>query len=141
MVGECPVLWASKLQTNIELSTMQAEYVALSSAMRDLLPLKASMVEIFTCMGLGHEDDAKIKSKVWEDNVGALTLANLEHGRSTSRSKHFNIKLHWFRESLETNDIEVLKVESKDQIADIFTKGLTKDLFVPLRKVLLGWRT
>ena len=90
-------------------------------------------------MGLGHEDAANIETKVWEDNVGALILANLEPGRSTSRSKHFTIKLHWFRESLETNDIEVLKVESKDQIADIFTKGLTKDHFVPLRKMLLGW--
>ena len=139
MVGGCPVLWASKMQTNIVLSTMQAEYVALSSAMRDLLPLKALMVEIATCMGLGYEDADNIKTKVWEDNVGALTLSNLEPGRNTSRSKHFTIKLHWFRESLESNSIEVLKVESKNQIADIFTKGLLKDLFIPLRKMLLGW--
>ena len=88
--------WVIIMQTNIVLSTMQAEYVALSSAMRDLLPLKALMVEIATCMGLVHEDAANIKTKVWEDNVGALTLANLENGRSTSRSKHFTIKLHWF---------------------------------------------
>ena len=126
------------MQTNIVLSTMQAE-MALSSAMRDLLPLKALMMEIATCMGLGHEDTANIKTKVWEDNIGALTLANLEPGTSTSRSKHFTIKLHWFRESLEPNNIEVLKVESKDQIADMFKKGLTKDLFVSLRKMLLGW--
>ena len=114
MVGGRPVLWASKLQTNIALSTMQTEYVALSSAMRDILPLKALMVEIATCMGLGYEDADNIKTKVWEDNVGALTLSNLEPGRNTSRSKHFTIKLHWFRESLELNSIEVLKVESKD---------------------------
>ena len=138
-VGGCPVIWASKLQTNIALSTMQAEYVALSSAMRDLLPFKALMVEIATCMGLGHDDVAKIKTKVWEDNVGALTLANLEPGRNTSRSKHFTIKLHWFRESLKPNGIEILKIESKDQIADILTKGVTKDLFSVLRKMLIGW--
>ena len=75
MVGGCPVLWASKMQTNIVLSTMQAEYVALSSAMRDFLSLKALMVEFATCMGLGHEDVAKIKSKVWEDNVGAINIS------------------------------------------------------------------
>ena len=88
------------------------------------------MVEVATCMGLNHEDAAKIKTRVWEDNVGALTLANLEPGRNTSRSKHFTIKLHWFRESLKPNRIEVLKVESKDQIADLLTKGLTKDIFL-----------
>ena len=48
MVGECPVLWASKLQTNIELSTMQAEYVALSSAMRDLLAWVLDMKMLLT---------------------------------------------------------------------------------------------
>ena len=98
MVGGCTAIWASKLQTETALSTMQAEYVALSSSMRDLLPFKALMVEIATCMGMHHEDIAKIKTKVWEDNSGALTLANLEPGRTTSRSKHFAIKYHWFRE-------------------------------------------
>ena len=52
MVGGCPVIWASKMQTETALSTMQAEYVALSSAMRDLLPFKALMTEIVSNMGL-----------------------------------------------------------------------------------------
>ena len=132
-------MWASKMQTEIALSTMQAEYVALSTAMRDLLPFKSLMVELAISMGMHHEDLAKIRTKVWEDNSGALVLTNLEPGRTTSRSKHFAIKYHWFREQLVPNGIEVLKVESKDQVADILTKGLTKDLFSILRKMLLGW--
>lgn len=39
----CPILWKSKLQTEIALSTMEAEYVALSTAMKDLLPIIALM--------------------------------------------------------------------------------------------------
>ena len=35
----CPLLWVSKLQTTIALSTMEAEYTALSSSCRDLIPL------------------------------------------------------------------------------------------------------
>ena len=97
------------------------------------------MVEIASCMGMSHEDIATIKTKVWEDNSGALTLANLEPGRATSRSKRFAIKYHCFREQLIPNGIEVLKVETKDQVADILTKGITKDLFLNLRKMLLGW--
>ena len=139
LIGGCPVLWASKIQTETALSTMQAEYVALSTSMRDLLPLKSLLKEIASSIGLNHDDASLIQTKVWEDNNGALTLANLEPGRQTSRSKHFAIKYHWFREQLKPNQIDIIKVETKEQIADILTKGVTKDLFQYLRKKLLGW--
>jgi len=38
--SKCPVLWITHLQDGITLSTMAAEYVALSMDMRDLLPFK-----------------------------------------------------------------------------------------------------
>jgi len=38
MYTRCPILWVSRLQTEVELSTMEAEYIALSQAMRDLIP-------------------------------------------------------------------------------------------------------
>ena len=38
MFGGCPILWASKLQTEVALSTMEAEYIALSQAMHEILP-------------------------------------------------------------------------------------------------------
>ena len=37
----CPLLWASKLQTEIALSTLHYEYVALSHSVRALLPSKS----------------------------------------------------------------------------------------------------
>jgi hypothetical protein len=39
-VAGCPVIWSSKLQSEISTSTMHAEYVALSSAMHELLPFQ-----------------------------------------------------------------------------------------------------
>jgi hypothetical protein len=39
LVSGCPILWKSKLQTEIALSTMEAEYVSLSQACKDLFPL------------------------------------------------------------------------------------------------------
>jgi Reverse transcriptase (RNA-dependent DNA polymerase) len=39
-LDSCPVLWVSKLQTEIALSTVEAEYIALSQSMRDLLPMR-----------------------------------------------------------------------------------------------------
>jgi hypothetical protein len=38
-ISDCPVVWASKLQPNIAISTMESEYTALSTAMKDIIPL------------------------------------------------------------------------------------------------------
>ena len=40
MIGGYPVLWSSKLQTKIALSTMEAEYIALSPSLKQLIPFK-----------------------------------------------------------------------------------------------------
>jgi len=45
-VGGCPLRWASRLQPEIAPSTVEAEYIALSTAMRDLLPARALLKEI-----------------------------------------------------------------------------------------------
>jgi len=44
----CPIHWASKLQSEIALSTTEAEYIALSMASRDLLPLHHLVTELHT---------------------------------------------------------------------------------------------
>ena len=48
MYRGAPLLWASKMQTQIALSTMEAEYIALSQAMRDLIPIREVLKEIIT---------------------------------------------------------------------------------------------
>ena len=123
------------------MSTMMAEYVALSMGMRDLIPLKRLTEEVVKHMGLSSEKIATIQAKtvVHEDNNGALTLANLEPGRSTPSSKFFNVKYHWFREQLKPNSIEVKKVSTDAQLADIFTKGLRGVKFKEMRRLLCGW--
>ena len=45
-LGNCPVLWVSRLQQETTLSTTEAEYVAMSQAMRDLLPMRQLVLEI-----------------------------------------------------------------------------------------------
>ena len=46
MLNGCPVHWVSKLQTEIALSTLESEYIALSTAMRELLPMRNFVLEI-----------------------------------------------------------------------------------------------
>ena len=41
-----PIIWVRRIQTEIDLSTMEAEYIALSQAMRYVLPFVSLMKEI-----------------------------------------------------------------------------------------------
>ena len=63
----------SRLQSEIALSTTEAEYIALSTAMRDLLPTRALLKEIGDKMQLSYCHKSIILSKVWENNNGAIT--------------------------------------------------------------------
>jgi hypothetical protein len=137
----CPVLWHSHLQTEIALSTMEAEYVALSTACKDLLPLVAVICELSAAVGLDASFTANIHCMIHEDNVGALTLARLEPHRMTPCSKHYAIKYHWFREKVAdpSQCISLVKIATKDQLGDLFTKGLPLASFVHLRRLLMGW--
>ena len=139
LVAGCPVLWVSKLQSLIALSTMESKYIALSTACRDLLPLQDLVNELKTFHALEALFPTSVSSTIWEDNVGALTLANMDLPRMTPRSKHIAVKYHWFRIHVQSGKFSVKKVGTSDQLADIFTKGLAWVKFEGLRLRLVGW--
>ena len=56
-----------------------------------------------------------------------------------ARTKHIGIKYHWFKSKIRVGEIELLPIDTKDQKADIFTKGLTTTEFEHKRKLILGW--
>ena len=142
LLAGCPLLWKSSLQSETSVSTMMAECVALSSAMRDMLPLKRLVKTIAKVVTGDDNVTITTKSDVFEDNNGALTVATLP--RITPQSKFFAVKLHFFKEHVKTEanpngEIHIQKVETENQLADILTKGLVEDKFNPLRDRLMGW--
>jgi hypothetical protein len=58
---------------------MEAEYNALSYAMRSVLPFKSKVHAIAASIGISEHQLATFRTSVWEDIAGALVLANLEH--------------------------------------------------------------
>jgi hypothetical protein len=140
-LNQCPIIWSSKLQESIALSTMMAEYLALSTCMREVLPLRTLVHTVAKGCGIDHNLLTTFKTTVHEDNTGALALANLEPGQHTPRSKFYDCKYHWFRTHVfdSAHQITVQKIDTKLQLADIFTKPLTREVFQPLRKLLMGW--
>ena len=115
---------------------MEAEYVALSTSCHDLFPL----IDIL-CTALQIEMQAKthMHIKIHEDNVGALILGKLEPQRMTPRSKHYAVKYHWFCEHIGPQNIQLVKISSEDQLGNLFTKGLSRVMFLRLQKQLMGW--
>ena len=66
------------MQTEIALSTMEAEYVALSTSCRDLFPLINITNELCTALQVEMQAETHMHIKIHEDNIGALTLGKLE---------------------------------------------------------------
>ena len=107
--------------------------------MREVLPLRALVRTVAAGCGVNTRCLATFRTAVWEDNAGAWTLANLDPGQTAPRSRFYDSKVHWFRSYLKPNQIEVKKIDTKSQLADLHTKALVKDTFVHLRKLLMGW--
>ena len=108
-------------------------------AMKSVIPLQTLVCVVARGAGLPEERVTTFETTVWEDNAGALTLAKLEPGRMTPRSKHYAIKYHWFREHLKPNQVEIKKIDTNEQKADILTKGLRTVKFREIRFLLCGW--
>ena len=124
------------MQTEIALSTSKAEYIALSQSMRDLIPIRSILEELTTILGLQIETPIT-HSTVFEDNNGVLEVA--KEPKYRPRTKHIAIKYHHFREHVKKKNIRIQKIDTKEQIADKFTKPLEKYQFEYLRNKLMGW--
>ena len=95
--SNCPLLWVSKIQTEIALSTLHSEYVALSYSVRSLLPLKSLIKEVIDNLGIDSQNLKFVSSStVYEDNNGAIVVATSPG--ITPSSKHIAVKYHWFRQ-------------------------------------------
>ena len=132
----CPIYWGSRLQTEIALSTTEAEYIALSVAMREVLPFLNLMEEMRSFLPVS-KDEPKFFCKVWEDNRSCIKVA--ESPKFTPQTKHIALKYHHFRRFVSDGTIKIFPISTLEQTADIFTKPLDTTLCVHLRKKLCGW--
>lgn len=121
-IGEGPIIWRSRLQRIVTLSTTEAELIAGCEGTMDARWL----LKLFKELGI-----AKIKPTVYIDNQS--TLAVIKNPTFHSRTKHIDIKLKSMRELNNKGIMEFDYVKSESQLADGFTKALTGakfDMFV-----------
>ncbi|GJR05711.1 integrase, catalytic region, zinc finger, CCHC-type containing protein [Tanacetum coccineum] len=112
------VNWSSKKQKSTAISTTKAEYIALSGCCTQILWMRSY---------LSDYDFTFNKIPLYCDNQSAIALCcnNVQH----SRSKHIDIRHHFIKEQVENRVVEVYFVETKYQLADIFTKALPRERF------------
>jgi len=73
--------------------------------------------------------DVNMKVSVHEDNSGALVLAKTLPPQFTQRSKYHATKTIWFWEEIYKRGIKLLKIDTTEQLGDIFAKGLAQPTF------------
>lgn len=111
------IFWKSRKQNNVTKSSTFAEYVALSEAVTDVIFVRELLIEIFYV-----KFDSPIK--MYEDNSGALTIAKF--GNYTKNSKHIEVQYHFVNQNYEKGIIDIIKVDSNNNIADLLTKSYPK---------------
>ena len=137
MYDGCPVIWKSQLQTEIALSSTESEYIGLSYALREVIPITGLLKEMRKNNFPMGKTTPKIKCAVFEDNSGALEMANTHKYRP--RTKHLNVKLHHFRDYVARGEITIHKINTLDQLADYLTKPVNEEILLKLREEVMGW--
>ena len=116
-----------------------SRYGAISATVQSL----ASLAHNYLCpeftLRLVPIGETTMKLSVHEDNSGALVLAKTLPPQFTPRSKYYAIKTIWFREEIHKRCVQLLKIDTVEQLGDIFTKGLVQVTFEYLRKKIIGW--
>ena len=86
--ANCPIVWVSKMQTEISLSTTGAEYISLIQSMKDSIPLRYNMLEVSSVFGMKF-DSCNSYTITFEENKGAIKLA--KETKYRPGTKHLSI--------------------------------------------------
>ena len=116
---DVPILWKSKSQRSVALSSSESEYYALSEAAKDI----KFVVQIIQSMGGKVETPIVVRV----DNKGAIFMA--EHSSATPRTKHIDMRYHFVREFVADKFIKIIFVKSEENLSDSFTKNVSQQIY------------
>ncbi|MBW0536871.1 hypothetical protein O181_076586 [Austropuccinia psidii MF-1] len=113
----CLVVWKTRKQPTVSLSTAEAEYKALTDLTTELLWLRQFIKEL--SLGL-----INFPIDVFSDNQACINTANSDSNSNNRRMKHVEIQLHFIREVINQKKIRVTYVPTHDMLADFMTKSV-----------------
>ncbi|KAI3815599.1 hypothetical protein L1987_15273 [Smallanthus sonchifolius] len=114
-LGNRLVSWQCKKQTTVTISTCEAEYIAVASCCSQILWIQQQLRDY----GLNFTG-----TPMFIDNNATMSITNnpVKH----SKTKHIEIRYHFIRDCAEKRLIELVKVHTEDNFADLFTKAFDR---------------
>ncbi|TLX69860.1 hypothetical protein E9993_22705 [Labilibacter sediminis] len=127
-LGDRLISWQCKKQHTVSTSTAEAEYVAASACCSQVIWMQHQLLDY----GLNF-----LKTPIFCDNEAAVRIVKnpVQH----SKTKHIDIKIHFIRDCFERDLIQMERVHTDSNVADIFTKPFGNarfDVLVNLLKMI-----
>ncbi|KAF5812650.1 putative RNA-directed DNA polymerase [Helianthus annuus] len=113
-LGGAPISWKTKKQSVVSRSSAEAEYRAMATTVSELIWLRWLLGE------LGVPQSSP--TMMFCDNQAARSIAN--NPVFHERTKHVEMDCYFVRERIESKEVCTVPIESRLQLADLFTKGL-----------------
>ena len=129
LLNKTPIDWYSKRQATVESATYGSEFVAARIAVEQLMDLRYTL-RMFGCRLDGP-------AYLFGDNLSVITQSNIPS--STLKKRHNAIAFHRVREAVAANIVIFLKIDGKENPADILTKHRSSREWFPLMKPLIFW--
>jgi hypothetical protein len=115
-LGDSLIYWKSKKQPCVSKSSTKSEYRAMSAACSEIIWLRGLLAEL----GFSQSESTPLHA----DNTSAIQIAaNPVYHEHT---KHIEVDCHSIREAVDNRVISLPHVSTDLQIADIFTKAMTR---------------
>ncbi|GJY68523.1 retrotransposon protein, putative, ty1-copia subclass [Tanacetum coccineum] len=118
--------WKSTKQSIFATSSTDAKYIVAFDASKEAVWIRKFI------SGLGIVPTIEEPISMYCDNTGAIAIAK-DHG-ITKGARHFHAKVHYLRETVEMGDVKIENADTKDNLADPFTKALAYPKLSELNK-------
>lgn len=119
------VSWGSRKQSSVATSTVEAEYIAAATAIKEAVWVGRMLEELGILVGC---------ITMYCDNQGCIS--NLKNHLVSKYTKHISVSYHYAREHVSWGHIEPVYISTHENVADMFTKPLAPAVFLKHRKQL-----
>ena len=113
-----PIVWRSKAQRVVALSSSEAEYYALSEAAKEVKFIAQ------TAISMGLKVQLPIVVRV--DNIGAIFMA--ENITATSRTRHVDLRYRFIKQFQDDGFLRIVFVKTEENCSDLMTKNVKGEL-------------